>query len=92
MSRHVHPPVAVTVATLAGDWPGLLSYWRRDADTWRGFVEFSTGVGQQRLGWFPADELRPGEPLRRDEVGQVDVPLQFSDRPAVADRARSGQP
>ncbi len=95
-TRWVHPPVSVTVTTTApwppGCWPGLLSYWRQDADGWRGFVAFSTGVGQQRLGWFPADQLRPGEPLPRDQVREVDVPLKFSDRPAVADRARSGQP
>ncbi len=88
----MHPPIPVTVATLAADWPGLLSYWRRDADTWRGFVAFSTGVGQQRLGWFPAEQLSPGLPLGRDEVREVDVPLKFSDRPAVANRTRAGQP
>lgn len=95
-SCRVYPPTFVTVTTTApwpaGAWPGLLSYWRRDVDTWRGFVAFSTGVGQQRLGWFPGDQLRAGEPLGGDEVGQVDVPLHFSDRPAVSDRARSGQP
>lgn len=41
-SRRVDPPVVVTVTTAApwpdGDWSGLLSYWRRDVDTRRGFV------------------------------------------------------
>ena len=63
-SRRVDPPTLVTVTTTApwpvGTWPGLLSHWRRDADGWRGFVAFSTGVGQQRLGWFPAERLSPG--------------------------------
>ncbi len=91
-SRRVDPPTLVTVTTTApwpvGDWPGLLSYWRRDADGWRGFVAF-TGVGENRLGWFPADHLRPGVPLGgRDEVREVDVPLKFSDRPAVVDRTQ----
>ncbi len=96
ISRRVHPPTLVTVTTAApwpvGSWPGLLSYWRRDVDTWRGFVAFSTGVGQQRLGWFSAEQLSTGLPLGRDEVREVDVPLQFRDRPAVADRTRAGQP
>jgi len=74
-SRRVHPPVLVTVTTTTpwpvGDWSGLLSHWRRDADGWRGFVAFSTGVGQQRLGWFPAEQLSPGLPLGRDEVREV---------------------
>jgi len=95
-SRRVDPPTLVTVTTTApwpaGRWPGLLSHWRRDADGWRGFVAFSTGVGQQRLGWFPAEQLAPGVPLGRDEVREVDVPLKFSDRPAVANRTRAGQP
>lgn len=60
----MYPPAVVTVTTVApwpaGDWPGVLSYWRRDGDTWRGFVSFSTGHGQQRIGWFPADQLAPG--------------------------------
>lgn len=70
-------PTLVTVTTAApwpvGNWPGLLSYWRRYGDAWRGFVAFSTGVGQQRLGWFSADQLSPGLPLGRDEVREVDV-------------------
>lgn len=79
-ARRVYPPELVTVTTTApwpsGRWPGVLSYWRRDADGWRGFVAFSTGVGQQRLGWFPADALRPGLP-DGDQGGEVDVPLKF---------------
>jgi len=71
-SRRVDPPTLVTVTTTApwpvGDWPGLLSYWRRDPDTWRGFVAFSTGLGEQRLGWFAAERLGSGLPTAAAET------------------------
>lgn len=66
-------------------------HWQRDADGWRGFDTISTGVDQQRFGWFPADPLRPGLP-DGDHGGEVDAALKVSDRPAVADRPRPGQP
>ncbi len=42
--------------------PACCPTGRRDPEGWRGFVAFSTGVGEQRLGWFPAELLRRGLP------------------------------
>lgn len=38
---------------------GWLEAWRQDGDGWRGWVRYSTGVAETRLGWFTAERLTP---------------------------------
>lgn len=40
-------------------WPGHLEHWRqRDGGRWEAWVRYSTGVGETRLGWFDAGDVR----------------------------------
>ena len=38
---------------------GWLEAWRKDPDGWRGWVRYSTGLAETRLGWFTAGRLTP---------------------------------
>ena len=42
-------------------WPGSLEHWRKAGDRWEGRLRWSTGVGQNRLGWFDQELLRRAE-------------------------------
>lgn len=51
-------PVEVLVE---GSWlAGELEAYRRDRETWRGWVRWSTGIGENRLDWFDQRQLRRG--------------------------------
>ena len=40
--------------------PGTLEQWQQAPDgTWRGYVWWSTGIGQRHVGWQSADRIRP---------------------------------
>ena len=39
-------------------WPGTLEHRRPAVDSWEGFVRWSTGPGQNRIGWYPYEQLR----------------------------------
>lgn len=39
-------------------WPGDLEHWRQTDDRWEGWVRYSTGVGETRIGWFAAELIR----------------------------------
>ena len=39
-------------------WPGDLEHWRRRGDRWEAWIRYSTGVGETRIGWFDAHEIR----------------------------------
>jgi hypothetical protein len=38
---------------------GWLEAWREDHDGWRGWVRYSTGLAETRVGWFGADRINP---------------------------------
>ena len=38
---------------------GWLEAWREDRDGWRGWVRYSTGLAETRVGWFREDRLTP---------------------------------
>lgn len=41
--------------------PGTLEHRRQAPDGgWQAFVRWSTGPGENRIGWFDYDQLRPG--------------------------------
>jgi hypothetical protein len=40
------------------EWPGLVGAWRRKADRWEAWVQFRTGMGETRGGWFDAGQVR----------------------------------
>lgn len=41
-------------------WPGTLEHWRQTADgRWDGWVRYSTGIGQTRIGWYNQEQIRP---------------------------------
>jgi hypothetical protein len=41
-------------------WPGTLEHRRRGRDGgWEGYVRWSTGPGETRVGWFPYASLQP---------------------------------
>src|SRR4051794_12540077 len=44
-------------------YPGWLEVWRRVAGEWSGSVCFTTGIGETRVGFVPADRIRPA-PVR----------------------------
>ena len=46
-------------------WPGFLEHARRVDDGWEGFVRWTDGPGQTRIGWYDSALLRRhgGEPL-----------------------------
>ncbi len=39
-------------------WPGSLEHWRQRDGRWEAWVRYSTGVGETRIGWFDAGDLR----------------------------------
>jgi hypothetical protein len=39
-------------------WPGNLEHWRRRDDRWEGWIRWSTGPGENRVDWFPAERIR----------------------------------
>lgn len=39
-------------------WPGTLEHWRQRNGRWEAWVRYSTGVGDTRIGWFAAEDLR----------------------------------
>jgi hypothetical protein len=40
------------------EWPGFVGAWRKREGRWEAYVEFSTGVGENRAGWFDQDQVR----------------------------------
>lgn len=40
-------------------WPGTLEHWRQRDDRWEGWVRYSTGIGQTRIGWYGRMDIRP---------------------------------
>lgn len=39
-------------------WPGVVEHWRERGGRREGWVRYSTGVGETRIGWFDAGALR----------------------------------
>lgn len=39
-------------------WPGVLEHWRRRDNSWQGWVRWSTGPGETRIGWYNQDRIR----------------------------------
>jgi len=39
-------------------WPGVLEHRRKVQDQWQGFIRWSTGPGQNRIGWYDYTALR----------------------------------
>jgi hypothetical protein len=58
----VQPPKLVGVMVDRGWRDGYLRGWRREVDEWRGFVEYSVGVGQKHIGWVSQGRLRQMTP------------------------------
>ncbi len=50
-------------------WPGILEHRRRVDDRWEGFVRWSTGTGENRIGWCDYDQLRQST-VGNDRLGQ----------------------
>jgi len=49
-------PVEVRVD---GDWwPGTVEHRRQLQGRWQGFVRWSTGPGENRIGWYDYEHLR----------------------------------
>lgn len=50
----------VDVEVLVNDtwWPGVLEHRRQAGDRWEGFVRWSTGPGETRIGWYDCEQLR----------------------------------
>ena len=46
-------------------WPGHLEHWRQVDGRWEAWVRYSTGVGETRIGWFAAEDVRPQHSNRR---------------------------
>lgn len=50
----------VEVRALEGRWwPGWVEHWRQRDGRWEAWVRYSTGVGEMRIGWFRAADVRP---------------------------------
>lgn len=51
----------IDVEVLVDDtwWPGVLEHRRQADDRWEGFVRWSTGPGENRIGWYDYEQLRP---------------------------------
>lgn len=42
-----------------GTWhPGFLEHRRPAGDQWEGFVRWSSAPGENRIGWYPYEQLR----------------------------------
>ena len=39
-------------------WPGVLEHRRQDDDHWLGFVRWTQAPGENRIGWYPYEQLR----------------------------------
>lgn len=52
-----HDSTPCTVRTPDGQFDGLLIAWQYGPTGWRGYVEYSLGVGRTYLGWFPEADL-----------------------------------
>lgn len=40
-------------------WPGVLEHWRQTAEgRWEGWVRWSTGPSETRIGWYDQDRVR----------------------------------
>lgn len=50
----------VAVEVLIDDhWhPGTLEHRRQRGEVWEGFVRWSTGPGETRIGWYPREQVR----------------------------------
>ena len=46
-------------------WDGDLEAYDRQDGVWSGYVRWSEGVGQTRLGWFTQDQIRGAAPSPR---------------------------
>ena len=56
--RELDEPALVLLRDHGEDIRGWLLAWRRDRDGWRAYVEWSTGVGLNHLGWWDARDVR----------------------------------
>jgi hypothetical protein len=48
-------------------WPGALEHRRRRDGRWEGWVRYTTGLGETRLGWFDCQQLRPVDVSAHDQ-------------------------
>lgn len=59
--------VEVEVLVSGAWWPGFLEHRRPDGDQWEGFVRWSSGPGQNRVGWYDHTSIR--QPIHRPVAG-----------------------
>lgn len=52
--------LGIDVEVLVDDtwWSGTLEHWRQRDGRWEGWVRYSTGVGENRLGWYDQKLVR----------------------------------
>ncbi len=56
--RFVQPALLAWVYDDSRWWPGQVNAWRRDGAGWRAHCYWIRGVGEQHVGWFPAELVR----------------------------------